>query len=458
MSTTVRRQLSLGLFVRAHGHHLAAWRQPGVPVDAGLSFGHYRQLAEEAERACFDFFFLADSAGVRASVQPVDAMRRTAHLTHFEPLTLLSALAVTTRRIGLVATASTTYGEPYHVARQFASLDFLSGGRAGWNVVTSNGVGESGNFRADAHPPRELRYARAEEFLDVVRKLWDSWDDDAFLWDREAGLVVDPRKVHPPRHRGAHFSVEGPLNVSRPPQGHPLVVQAGGSEGGRFLAARTADVVFAVHTGLADARRFYADLKSRAGAAGRDPATLCIMPGIFPVVGESREQAREKYARLQESLDPVLALAQVSNLLGGIDLSSFAPDAPVPEFTGSNASLTRQRVLLETARRDGLTLLQLARRIAGSRGHHQLIGTAADIADEMEAWFRDEAADGFNILPAALPDSLRDFTAGVVPELQRRGLFRTAYAGATLRSHLGLARPGRRAHQEEANSAATSSS
>lgn len=435
------RQMALGLFVRAHGHHLAAWRQPGVPAEAGLTLAHYQRVVGAAERAKLDFVFLADSMGVRASIQPTAAYARTPHLTHFEPITLLSALAATTRHIGLVATASTTYYQPYQVARQFASLDFLSNGRAGWNVVTSNGVGEAENFSGAAHPQREARYGRAVEFVDVVKRLWDSWEDDAFLWDTDSGVVMDTDKVHAPRHQGAHFCVAGPLNVSRPPQGHPVIVQAGGSPAGMDLAARTADVVFAVHPALADAQRFYADLKARAAAVGRDPGSLRIMPGIFPVVGRSRAEAQEKYAQLQQRLDPVLAVAQLSNLLDGVDLSGMALDQPLPDIPASNASLMRLKALRETGARDGLTLLQLAQRIAGSRGHYQVFGTAADIADQMEDWFLHSAADGFNLLPATLPGGFDDFAALVLPELRRRGLFRHDYGGPTLRAHLGLERP-----------------
>ncbi|CAN5409886.1 LLM class flavin-dependent oxidoreductase [soil metagenome] len=436
-----RRQLALGLFVRAHGHHLAAWKQPDVPFEAGLTLSHYQRIAATAERARLDFMFLADSMGVRASVQPPEAYARTPHLTHFEPITLLSALAATTSHLGLVATASTTYYEPYHVARLFASLDHLSNGRAAWNVVTSNGVGEAENFTADGHPKHDARYSRAVEFLEVVNKLWDSWEDESFLWDTASGIVMDTDRVHPPKHRGEHFTVAGPLNVSRAPQGHPIVVQAGGSGPGMDLAAKTADVVFAVHPSLADGQRFYSDLKGRTANAGRDPDTIKIMPGIFPVVGRSRAEADEKYARLQEQLDPVLAIAQLSNLLDGVDLSPYPLHGPMPVLPGTNASLTRMKALRETAERDNLTLLQLAQRIAGSRGHHQVFGTAADIADRMEEWFTKEAADGFNVLPATLPGGFDDFTELVVPELQRRGLFRTEYSGNTLRDHLGLAKP-----------------
>ncbi|MEC5386421.1 LLM class flavin-dependent oxidoreductase [Uliginosibacterium sp. H3] len=435
------KQLALGLFIRAHGHHLAAWKQPNVPNEAGLTLAHYRNIVTTAERAKLDFVFLADSMGVRASVQPDAAFERTPHLTHFEPITLLSALATFTQHIGLVATASTTYYEPFHVARLFASLDYLSGGRAAWNVVTSNGVGEAENFSAQAHPKHDARYARAIEFLDVVKKLWDSWEDDAFTWNENSGVVFDKSKLHQPNHVGEHFSVAGPLNVSRPPQGHPIIVQAGGSGPGIELAALTADVVFAVHPTLADGQAFYSKLKGRLSDAGRDPASLKIMPGIFPVVGRSRAEADEKYAQLQESLDPVLAISQLSNLLDGVDLSGYPLDGPVPDLPGTNASVTRLKVLRETAERDGLNLLQLAQRIAGSRGHHQVFGTAADIADRMEEWFHKEAADGFNLLPATLPGGLEDFAELVVPELQRRGLFRTEYSGASLRENLGLSRP-----------------
>ena len=434
------KHLNLGLFIRAHGHHLAAWRSPGTPADAGVNLSHYRRIAQTAERGKLDFIFLADSVGVRASEQPMDAFRRSAHIAHFEPITLLSALSGATERIGLAATASTTYNEPYSIARQFASLDLLSEGRAAWNVVTSNGIGEAANFGRDPHLEHALRYHRAEEFLDVVKALWDSWEDDAFIWDKKSGLVFDPDKLHMPHHNGEHFSVRGPLNVSRPPQGHPVIIQAGGSGPGRDLAARTAEVIFAVHANLGDAQTFYSDIKERVQRAGRSPGHLKVMPGLCPIVGSSRAHAQERYEALQELLDPGLAVSQVSNLLD-MDLSGYPLDGPVPELTGTTASKTRLKLLTDVARQEGLTLLQLARRISGTRGHYQLIGTAADIADEMQAWFEGSAADGFTIMPADLPHGLDEFIDGVVPELQRRGLFRTEYAGRTLREHLDLPRP-----------------
>jgi alkanesulfonate monooxygenase len=433
--------VKLGLFVRPHGHHLAAWRKADTPADRVLDFSYYRNIARRAESTKLDFVFFADSMGVRASHQPDDAFERTGHVAHFEPTSLLAALAVVTDRIGLVATASTTYHEPYHLARLFASLDHLSGGRAGWNIVTSNGVGEAENFGSGEHPAHAARYDRARESVRVVERLWDSSEDDAFVWDKDSGIALDLRKLHLASHKGRHFSVRGPLNVERPPQGHPVLVQAGGSDEGCDFAAATAEVIFSVQTELDLAQAFYADMKARAASYGRNPNHLLIMPGLCPVIGATRSEAQAKYAELQELLHPALGLSMVSNLLGGIDLSGYPLDGPVPEAQHTIASKLRRDMLLGLAHREKMTLGDLARHIAGTRGHHQVVGTAVDVADRIEQWVVEGGADGFNILPAAMPGNFEDFARLVVPELQRRGLFRTDYEGSTLRQHLGLPRP-----------------
>lgn len=450
---SARREAHLGLFLRPHGHHLAAWRHTDVPATGAHDISYLKGVARLAELGRFDFLFLADSLGVRATHQPDDAFRRTSHIAHFEPITLLSALSGATERIGLIATASTTYGEPFHIARLFASLDHLSGGRAGWNIVTSNGVGESENFRADAHPDHGARYARAREAVAVVTGLWDSWEDDAFVWDKVSGIAVDLAKMHPLRHRGTHFTVAGPLNIERSPQGHPVLIQAGASAEGRDFAAATAEVIFAVQTDREEAQGFRAEMRARAAALGRNPDHLLVMPGLCPVIGASRAEAEERYAELQALLHPVLGVSMVSNLFGGVDLSGHALDGPVPEFPDTNASRQRLRVLSAIADRQGLTLGGLARHIAGNRGHWQVFGTAADIADQIEDWLDRGAADGFNVMPAAMPGDFAAFVAEVVPELQRRGRFRRDYEGYTLRDHLGLPRPehpARRAGRERA--------
>lgn len=433
--------LHLGAFLYPTGHHIAAWRHPRAVADAGSNFAHYAQLAQAAEAAKFDLVFLADGSGTRGDDAPF--LSRTAHsyVAQFEPLTLLSALAAVTQRIGLVGTASTSFNEPYHIARKFASLDHISGGRAGWNLVTSSSEHEARNFGHDEHLPHAHRYERAAEFADVVAGLWDTWDEDAFPRDKASGIFFDPAKRRVLNHRGAFFKVRGPLNVARAPQGHPVLVQAGSSEAGRTLAARTAEVVFTAQQTLEDAVAFYADVKGRMAHFGRHPDSLRIMPGVMPIVGRTEAEAQEKFEELQALIDPVVGLAMVSTLTGGVDLSSFPLDGPIPELPETNASKSRQSLMIELARRENLTIRELYRRIAGARGHWQIVGTAAQIADELEQRFQHFGADGFNIMPALLPGSLHDFIDGVLPELRRRGLFRSEYEGRTLRDHLGLAKP-----------------
>lgn len=441
--TRSTRQIKLGAFLMQTGHHIAAWRHPDAQADAPVNFRHYAELARCAEAAKFDAIFLADSVGVRNT--DLASLSRTARSDHFEPLTLLSALAAVTEKIGLIATVSTTYNEPYHVARKFASLDHISGGRSGWNLVTSSGQGEAQNFNLDEHVEHARRYARAAEFHDVVLGLWDSWEDDAFLRDKHSGQYFDPAKLHPLRHRGEHFSVRGPLNVSRSPQGRPVVVQAGASPAGRDLAARTAEVIFVAHQTFDEARAFYRDIKGRAVEYGRDPDDIKIMPGIFPVIGRSQAEAEDKFARLQDLIHPVVGVQLLSNMIGGFDLSGYPVDGPLPDIPETNGGKSRQQLLIDLARRDNLTIRQLYLRIAGARGHQQVVGTPQSVADQLQQWFEEDGADGFNIMSPWLPGGLDDFIELALPELRRRGLFRTEYSGATLRQHLGLARPAHRA-------------
>lgn len=437
------RQIKLGAFLMQTGHHIAAWRHPDAQADAPVNFRHYAELARRAEAAKFDAIFLADSVGVRNT--DLASLSRTARSDHFEPLTLLSALAAVTEKIGLIATVSTTYNEPYHVARKFASLDHISGGRSGWNLVTSSGQGEAQNFNLDEHVEHARRYARAAEFHDVVLGLWDSWEDDAFLRDKHSGQYFDPAKLHPLHHRGEHFSVRGPLNVARSPQGRPVVVQAGASPAGRDLAARTAEVIFVAHQTFDEAQAFYRDIKGRAVEYGRDPDDIKIMPGIFPVIGRSQAEAEDKFARLQDLIHPVVGVQLLSNMIGGFDLSGHPVDGPLPDIPETNGGKSRQQLLIDLARRDNLTIRQLYLRIAGARGHQQVVGTPQSVADQLQQWFEEDGADGFNIMSPWLPGGLDDFIELALPELRRRGLFRTEYTGATLRQHLGLARPAHRA-------------
>ncbi|CAM4041798.1 Nitrilotriacetate monooxygenase [Bordetella tumbae] len=441
--TTSPRQIKLGAFLMQTGHHIAAWRHPDAQADAGVNFKHYVELARRAEAAKFDAVFLADSVGVRN--RNIDSLSRTARSDHFEPLTLLSALAAVTEHIGLIATVSTTYNEPYHVARKFASLDQISGGRSGWNLVTSSGEGEAQNFNLDAHVDHAQRYARAAEFHDVVLGLWDSWEDDAFVRDTESGVYFEPEKLHPLNHRGEHFRVRGPLNVARSPQGRPVVVQAGASPAGRDLAARTAEVIFVAHQTFDEAQSFYRDIKQRASDYGRDPDQIKIMPGIFPVIGRTQAEAEEKFARLQDLIHPIVGVQLLSNMIGGFDLSAYPVDGPLPDLPETNGGKSRQQLLIDLARRENLSIRDLYLRIAGARGHQQIVGTPQSVADQLQQWFEEEGADGFNIMSPWLPGGLNDFIDLALPELRRRGLVRTEYQGHTLRDHLGLHRPEHRA-------------
>ena len=433
-------QIKLGAFLMNTGHHVAAWRHPDAKADGGLDFAHYRQLAQTAERAKFDMVFLADGVAVRRDYN-LDSLSRSGQLVHFEPLTLLSALAAVTEHVGLVATASTTYNEPYHIARKFASLDYLSNGRAGWNVVTSASEAEAHNFNREKHMDHALRYERAREFLQVVKGLWDSWDDDAFIQDKAAGLYVDPDKIHTLNHRGKHFAVRGPLNVGRPPQGYPVIVQAGASEDGQDFAASTAEVIFTAQQTLEEAQAFYRGIKGRLAQYGRTPEQLKIMPGVFPVIGQTEAEAKEKYDQLQNLIHPSVGLALLSGNIGGFDLSDYPLDGPLPELPETNLNKSRQKLVTDLARRENLTIRQLYQAIAGARGHRTIWGTPEQIADQLEEWFVKDAADGFNIMPPYLPGGLDEFVQQVIPILQQRGLFRAEYEGQTLRENLGLSRP-----------------
>ena len=436
--------MKLGAFIHETGQHVAAWRHPGAYAESGTNFAQAMDVAKTAERGLFDLFFLADSAAVSIFGSPA-SHGRMGKLVKFEPVTLLSALAAVTSHIGLVATTSSTYNEPYTLARQFASLDQISRGRAGWNLVTSNNEAEAFNHGRDRHAAHADRYDRAAEFADVVTGLWDSWDDDAFVRDRASGVYYHPEKMHVLNHRGKHFAVRGPLNVARSPQGRPVLVQAGASDTGRDLAARTAEVVFTAQTTFEQARAFYADVVERLPRYGRTRNDIKILPGIYPVVGRTEAEAREKFDTLQSLIHPSVGIAVLEHTIGVGGLDKFPLHGPVPDMGDTNGPLSRQRLLLEAARRDNLTLWELCLLNAGPRGHLLSIGTPSQIADTMEHWFRDGACDGFNVMPAWLPGSLTDFVDLVIPELQRRGLFRAKYEATTLRGNLGLAKPARQA-------------
>jgi FMN-dependent oxidoreductase (nitrilotriacetate monooxygenase family) len=434
------RQLHLGAFMRPVSIHTGAWRYPGAIHDANFNFPAIRQFARKLEAGKFDAFFMADHLGVLN--MPVEALRRSHTVTSFEPLTLLSALAGATERIGLVATASTTFEEPYHVARRFASLDHLSGGRAGWNVVTTANPDNAKNFGYEVQPEHGGRYLRAREFYDVVTGLWDSFADDAFICDAESGLYFDPDRMHVLEHQGPHFSVRGPLNIARPVQGWPVIFQAGASEAGRQLAAETAEVVFAAESNLDGGKRFYADVKGRMVKAGRHPDHLKILPAAMVVVGETIDQAKAKRAHLDSLVHYESGIHSLCGMLG-FDVSGFDPDGPLPEIPETNASKTAREKVLEEARAHNLTIRQLAAK-AGSYAGLAFVGTPASIADEMELWLEERGSDGFVVMFPFLPEGLNDFVDFVVPELQRRGIFRKEYEGTTLRDHFGLPRPANR--------------
>jgi len=434
-----RRQLHLGAFLQGVGHHLAAWRHPQVEPRNALRFEHFKQLAITAERGKFDAIFFADSLGVPDG--PPELLARGLLPSYLEPLTKLAAIAGVTERIGLIATVSTTYLPPFHLARKFASLDQLSNGRTGWNLVTSGTDWEAQNFNLESQIPHAERYRYAREYVDVVKGLWDGWGDDALRFDKQGGIVFDPAKLHRLNHHGERFRVRGPLVAERPVQCYPVIVQAGSSEDGQALAAATAEVVFTAQQTLEEARRFYSGLKGQLAQHGRSADSLKIMPGVLPIIGQSEQEAQKKYEQLQQLIDPVLGLGLLNAFLGKIDLSQYPLDGPVPEFPVTQGWQSRQQLFVDLARRENLTLRQLYQRVSGARGHRIVVGTAASVADQLEDWFVNEAADGFNILPPTLPHGLDEFVAGVIPELQRRGLFRTEYTGSTLRQHLGLARP-----------------
>src|ERR1700752_1486553 len=435
-----QRQLKLGAFMRPVSIHTGAWRYPGAWPDANFNFARIKQLIQKLEAGKFDAFFMADHLAVLN--MPVNALKRSHTVTSFEPFTLLSALAGATEHIGLIATGSPTFDAPYHFARRFASLDQISRGRAGWNIVTTSNPDAALNFGLDEHMEHTERYKRAREFFDVVTGLWDSFADDAFVRNAESGIYFDPGKMHVLDHKGKFLSVRGPLNIGPPVQGWPVIVQAGASDDGRQLAAETAEAVFTGGGSLADGQKLYADIKGRMEKIGRDPEHLKILPGAFVVVGDSVEEAREKRALLDSRVHYDSAIASLSVMLG-TDASGFDPDGQLPEIPETNASKSGRQRMVDLAARDKLTVRQLAQRVGGYGGL-SFVGTPQGIADQMEEWLTTNGSDGFNIMFPYLPAGLDDFVDKVVPELQRRGIFRTEYEGATLRENLGLPRPKNR--------------
>ncbi|MGA7433708.1 MAG: LLM class flavin-dependent oxidoreductase [Xanthobacteraceae bacterium] len=434
------RQLHLGAFMRPASIHTGAWRYPGAWPDMNFNYGHLKQSIQALERAKFDAFFMADHMAVLN--MPMDALKRSHTATSFEPFTLLSALSQVTERIGLVATGSTTFDAPYHIARRFASLDHLSEGRAGWNIVTTSNPDAALNFGLDEHMEHGERYERAREFYDVVTGLWDSWADDAFIRDVDSGIFFDPAKMHVLGHKGEFLSVRGPLNIARPVQGWPVIVQAGASEAGRRLASETAEAVFTAQSDIQAGRQFYADVKGRMETLGRSREHMKILPACFVVIGDTVEEAKAKRAKLDSLVNYANAIASLSIALGH-DASKFNPDGPLPDIPESNASKSGRERAVALAKRDNLTVRQLAQRLGGYSGL-AMVGTPKTIADEMQEWLETEASDGFTVMFPYLPGGLDDFVTRVVPELQARGLFRRDYEGTTLRDHLGLPRPKNR--------------
>ncbi|GAA3883800.1 LLM class flavin-dependent oxidoreductase [Streptomyces lacrimifluminis] len=445
------RRLHLNAFLMNTGHHEASWRLPESDPYAHVELDHYVRLARIAERGTFDSLFLADGPQLWGNLaqRPAGAL---------EPLTLLTALATATTHIGLIATASTSYNSPYNLARRFASLDIISGGRAGWNIVTTAGAEAARNFGLDAEPAHAQRYARAAEFLDVALKLWDSWGDDAIVGDKAAGVWGDDGKIHPPRHKGTYFSVEGALNVPRSPQGYPVLVQAGSSEDGKAFAARYAEAVFTAQQTIEDAQAFYADLKSRTAASGRDPDHIKVLPGIVPVLGSTEAEALANEQVLEDHIVYEHGVGNLEGLLklpaGTLELDGRLP-ADLPPESAIEGAKSRYTLVVELARRERLTVRQLIGRLGGGRGHLTFAGTPEQVADEIETWFTRGAADGFNIMPAVLPSGLEAFVDHVVPILRARGLLRGEYGPRqTLRERYGLPRP---ANQHVSHASASAS-
>jgi FMN-dependent oxidoreductase (nitrilotriacetate monooxygenase family) len=435
----LKKRMHLNLFLTSMGHHEAAWRHPSSEIGRIHDIGYYREIVQKAEEAKLDSIFLADRYSVSKQAVRFGELGGGG----LEPLTLLSALAAVTEKIGLIATVSTSFNEPFNVARRFSSLDHISKGRAGWNVITSGTDEEAVNFNFDRIPPHAERYRRAKEFLDVAIKLWGSWEEGALVKDKTSGIYADHEKVHEIHHRGNYFSVKGPLNSSRSPQGQPVIVQAGSSKTGIDFAAQYAEAVFTAQQSLTEAKGFYLALKTKALEYGRSQNEIIILPGICPIIGRTEAEAQEKEAKLHELTNPEYSLIQLSNRIG-IDLTGYPLDGPLPrlpEISDIQGHKSRTQLIVSLAEKEKLTIRELLLRLAGGRGHFTIAGTAEQVADELELWFENGAADGFNIMPQLMSEGFDDFIQLVVPELQQRGLFRTEYESHTLRGNLGLSFP-----------------
>jgi FMN-dependent oxidoreductase (nitrilotriacetate monooxygenase family) len=427
----MKRQMHLGLFILGTGSHVAGWRYPGA-VDSFQDFPAIQEIGCTAERGKFDMIFMGDNLYADPTAHPSYTLR-------LEPMTMLAALATSTSRIGLGATVSTTYSDPFSVARVFASLDHISGGRAAWNAVTTANPATAANF-GTVHPDHARRYEMAGEFLDVVKGLWDGWADDAIVADRGSGLYIDPAKLRSIDHEGPFFKVKGPVNIGRCPQGQPVVLQAGGSDAGQALAARTADVVFSVVQDMEESKAGYASLKKRLPAFGRRAEDITVLPGVMPIVGRTEKEAFEKLNTLQSFISESNAIAILSDRFGQ-DMSAYDLDGPIPDIALPDSYHSFAKVMLAKARRENMTLRDIYNLTAAARGHWVLCGSAESIADTLQQWFDEHAADGFNVMPPYFHEGFEDFVDLVVPILQDRGLYRREYEGTTLRDHLGLKRP-----------------
>ncbi len=442
-----KRQMKLSLFMTGDGnYHMAGWRLPSSNSDAGQNIQRWIDTAQALERAKIHMLFIADAASPPGT-DDLETLSLTARIDRMDPVPILSAVAMMTKHIGLASTMSTTYLEPYNLARTVASLDHVSGGRAAWNIVTGSNKDDALQFNRDQHAPHAERYERAEEFVDVVRGIWDSYDDDAFPRDKESGVYMRPDKVHFLNHVGKYFKVRGPSAVPRSPQGHPVLVQAGSSEPGMNISARVADIVFTSQTTLESAKAFCDNLKGRCERFGRTPDDVLVMPGALLFMADTESEAKEKYDQLNSLIPLRVAMQRLQANLGGVDLSKYDLDAPLPDIKVNDARVSAVESYIAISRREGLTLRQMAMRSAAAKHHWTLVGSVKQVADELEAWFLGGGADGFNILPSDNPGAVDTLVNKLVPELQRRGLFRTEYEGKTLRENLGLRRPPDLSHR-----------
>jgi alkanesulfonate monooxygenase len=436
-----QRQMKLSLFLTGDGnYHMAGWRLPGSTADGGENIRRWFEAAQTVERGKLHMLFIADAASPPGT-DDLETLSLTSRIDRMDPIPILAAVSVVTKHLGLAATMTTTYLEPYNLARTMASLDHVSGGRAAWNIVTGSNKDDALQFNRDAHAPHGERYDRAEEFVDVVRGIWDSYDDDAFPRDKTSGVYMRPDKVHLLNHKGKHFQVRGPSAVPRSPQGHPVLIQAGSSDPGMNLSARVADIVFTSQSSLKGAQAFYNNVKGRCDRYGRSPDDMIVLPGALLFIGETESEAQEKYDMLNSLIPLRVAMQRLSANLGGVDLSKYDLDAPLPDIPVNDMRVSAVKSYIDIARREGTSLRQMAMRSAAAKHHWTLIGSVKQVADQLESWFLEGGADGFNVITSDVPDAINTIVDKLVPELQRRGLFHTEYEGRTLRESLGLRRP-----------------